>query len=70
MGELLSLTIIYKYWLSESNIMNIIFLIFEYNNSVLPYVQQEQDKMNDELHKEEKMWKEKFKKHEVTISCF
>ncbi|ELK02541.1 Leucine-rich repeat and IQ domain-containing protein 1 [Pteropus alecto] len=28
---------------------------------------QEQDKMNDELHKEEKMWKEKFKQHEEFI---
>ncbi|XP_006727087.1 leucine-rich repeat and IQ domain-containing protein 1 [Leptonychotes weddellii] len=28
---------------------------------------QEQNKMNDELHKEEKMWKEKFKQHEEFI---
>nr|XP_060515626.1 leucine-rich repeat and IQ domain-containing protein 1 [Panthera onca] len=29
---------------------------------------QEQDKMNDELHKEEKIWKEKFKQHEVVTT--
>ncbi|KAF3814601.1 hypothetical protein GH733_017759 [Mirounga leonina] len=44
-----------------------VFLIFEHNISILLYVQQEQDKMNDELHKEEKMWKEKFKQHEEFI---
>lgn len=50
--------------------MNRIFLTFEYNILILPCIQQEQDKMNDELHKEEKMWKEKFKQHEVSICCF
>lgn len=42
-------------------------MIVEYNISILSYAQQEQDKMNDELHKEEKKWKEKFKQHEVCV---
>lgn len=43
----------------------------EYNNTLmLFYIQQEQDKMNDELHQEEKLWKEKYRQHEVCICCF
>lgn len=46
----------------EHNILcyfNVIFL--------LSCVQQEEAKMNDELQKEEEMWKEKFKQHEVLV---
>lgn len=42
----------------------------EYNNTLmLFYIQQNQDKMNDELHQEEKIWKEKHRQHEVCI-CY
>jgi hypothetical protein len=36
---------------------------------MLFYIQQDQDKMNDELHKEEKIWKEKYRQHEVYVIC-
>ncbi|XP_025782200.1 leucine-rich repeat and IQ domain-containing protein 1 [Puma concolor] len=35
--------------------------------ALILFLRQEQDKMNDELHKEEKIWKEKFKQHEEFI---
>uniref|UniRef100_A0A8C6QDI3 Leucine-rich repeats and IQ motif containing 1 n=1 Tax=Nannospalax galili TaxID=1026970 RepID=A0A8C6QDI3_NANGA len=41
---------------------------FEAEKKKLENIQkQDQDKMNDELHKEEKMWKEKFRQHEEFI---